>query len=272
MIQDHILSGVHFLQTPNISGQRITPRFLVIHYTGSGTFDGAVQTLTDNASKRSAHIVIGREGQVVQLARFDQRAWHAGLSEWKGMVDMNSRAIGIELENWGPITSDKDGLFRSWAGTLVDPAEVTGLMPHKNGGPEKYWHRYTSGQLEICKAIARELVAHYGLEDVLGHDDIAPTRKIDPGPAFPMEELRAHCFSKPAYTTEALKARAVHFEPTQGGVMVTVTDREGDTAAILTDDEARWLYTWLAEKYESCTCDEGYTSRKLKDPNCRKHS
>jgi N-acetylmuramoyl-L-alanine amidase len=64
---------------------------------------------------------------------------------------------------------------------------------HKNGGPETQWEAYTLAQLAACEQVAKALVTRYKLDDIVGHDDIAPTRKNDPGPAFPMASLRQSC-------------------------------------------------------------------------------
>lgn len=245
MIEDHKIKGVAFKQTPNISGTRIVPRYLVIHYSGSGTTAGTIETLTKEGSGKSAHLVIGRDGEVVQLASFNQRAWHCGLSQWKEIVNLNNESIGIELVNWGPLTQTKDGRFLSYLGAQVMDA-ADGPVPHKNGGRPRYWHQYTPPQIARCVDIARELVRHYGILEVLGHDDIAPARKLDPGPAFPMDALRAACFPSPP--PMVYRNVALHVTKHSDGIYVTIPDMADtgyEPTVRMTTDEARALKEWL---------------------------
>ena len=236
MIQDHILTGVRFQQTPNISGQRLeNPKYLIIHFSASGSTSSTVRELCKEGSNKSAHLVIGRDGEIVQLASFDQRAWHCGESAWNGEESLNRMSIGIELVNWGKLDRSKDGnVYRSWAGTEI-PANEVEQATHKNETTPAYWHKYTSEQLEVCKNVAREIFHAYNLKDVLGHDDISPTRKTDPGPLFPMEQL----------LVDLPPELVFYLKPKSGGVMYVV--RGSDAEGSLSFDEARALRDWLNE-------------------------
>ena len=248
MIENHILHGARFQQTPNISGQRLeSPKYLIIHFSASGGTDGTVRELCKDNSNKSAHLVIGRDGEVVQLASFDQRAWHCGESQWNGEESLNRMSIGIELVNWGKLERSKDGKFCSWVGTEIATDEVAEAT-HKNEAAPAYWHKYTSEQLEVCANVAAEIFKHYNLKAVLGHDDIAPTRKTDPGPLFPMDWL----VRKVLQSTEkpkGISVRGVCFDLDQlgAGVYATIEDREGDIMRLLSFDEARALRDWLNE-------------------------
>lgn len=193
MILDNKIQGLSYKQTPNVSKAVIVPRYLVMHYSASGTLAGTIRTLRDPKNQRSAHLVIDRDGMAVQLARFNQRAWHCGISAWKDLVGLNSYSIGIELVNWGKLKRGKDGRLLTWTNEPIDISQVIEVT-HKNETAPSFWHRYTPEQIARAQDIAAELVRFYGLEDVIGHDDIAPTRKTDPGPAFPMAQVRAHCY------------------------------------------------------------------------------
>ena len=189
---DRLLSAageaIPYVQTPNISkGVAIKPKFLVIHYTAGGSAAGAISWLTNRAAKASAHLVIGRDGAVTQLASFTQRTWHAGRSAWAGLKGLNSHSIGIELDNRGPLNGS-EGAWH-FHGRPVPDEEVL-VAQHANGGPTRGWHRFPDLQIEKALDVARVLVAHYGLRDVVGHDEIAPDRKTDPGPAFPITGFR----------------------------------------------------------------------------------
>lgn len=250
MIQDHTLSGVRFDQTPNVSPGTITPKYLIIHYSASPTTEGTVSWLCRPDSRVSAHIVIGRDGGVVQIAKFNQRAWHCGLSEWNGEEGMNDCSIGIELIGVGHVKRDKDGKF--WYGSREIPADEVEQATHKNETEPRYWHRYTDEQIEVCIKVAAEIFHAYGLKDILGHDDIAPTRKTDPGPLFPMDRLKNAVMADgvDSMHPKAFRARDVYFTPAVvagGGFYVTIEDREGDTDRLITTEEARALRDWLNE-------------------------
>lgn len=251
VITNHILEGVQFKQTPNIGGLKITgPKFLIIHYSVSGETAGTVRWLTNTVSSASAHIVIGRDGEVWQLASFDQRAWHCGESEWKGLKNLNSYAIGIELVNFGPVMLDKDGSFRSRYGHEV-PADEVSEATHKNESEPRYWQKYPPAQLAKLVEVSRTILKAYPyIEEVLGHDDIAPTRKTDPGPLFPMDWFLVQIGRKEAPPVAAalitIENLTAEITP-EGLAYFTVSDSEGDVTATITTKEARALRDWLNE-------------------------
>lgn len=191
-IDEHKFDGVSYLQTPNISRGRIAPEIIVIHYSASGSTEGTVRELTDPTSRKSAHLVIGRDGQVIQIAPFNARTWHCGESSYNGRRHANGFGIGIELVNWGPLR-EKNGVFKSWAGTKV-PAEQAEEGVHLVTGERRYWQRYTPEQIEKCLEVCTDLVKHYGLRDIVGHEDVSPGRKLDPGPLFPLSDFREFLF------------------------------------------------------------------------------
>ncbi|MBK7338744.1 MAG: N-acetylmuramoyl-L-alanine amidase [Saprospirales bacterium] len=119
-IENHILVGAQFKQTPNISGLKINgPKFLILHYTASGNTEGTLSWLTYAESGVSAHILIGRGGEVWQLASFDQIARHCGKSEWEGLESLNGYSIGIEFVNWGVLTAKQRTGSSSSPGTAI---------------------------------------------------------------------------------------------------------------------------------------------------------
>ena len=113
-------------------------------------------------------------------------AGHAGASQWKDpktghtYFALNQCSLGIELANAG----DDSKLGLKWSELPLKKAR------HKNGGPLVSWEQYPPSQLQSCFDLAKVLVARYNLDDVIGHEDIAPSRKNDPGPLFPMNKLR----------------------------------------------------------------------------------
>jgi N-acetylmuramoyl-L-alanine amidase len=162
-----------------------------MHYTAGRSLESSVAGLTTRkpSGNASAHLVLGRDGRIVQLLPFNVVAWHAGISHWAGVSGLNAHSIGIEMDNAGALT-ESGGRYFSWFEAEY-PAEQVLLAAHRHGGPVRPWHRYTGAQIERALELAELLVAHYRLEEVLGHEDIAPGRKTDPGPAFPLEALRA---------------------------------------------------------------------------------
>jgi N-acetylmuramoyl-L-alanine amidase len=127
---------------------------IIIHYTDMPSAEEALAKLCDEEAKVSAHFLIGKEGALYQLVDPLHRAWHAGLSYWQGEQDINSRSIGIELDNLG-----------------------------HSFGPEPF----PEAQINTLLDLLGELTAQYGVQPhrILGHSDVAPLRKNDPGELFP---------------------------------------------------------------------------------------
>ena len=131
---------------------------LVLHYTGMPDAAGAIQWLTTPESKVSAHYLVAEDGQIVRMVPEDKRAWHAGVSSWRGESDLNSRSVGIEIVNPG----------HEWGYRPFPEPQVSALIP-----------------------LVADIVERHGIEprNVVGHADIAPTRKQDPGELFPWDRL-----------------------------------------------------------------------------------
>lgn len=193
-LNNHALTGqdanghaVAQQQSPNHNGA-ITPKFLVFHYTAC---DAAAATNVFLHGKVSAHLLVDRDGSVTQFVPLNLRAWHAGESQWGTRTDLNTHSIGIEVVNYGYLLKTANGNYQTAeakiAIQLADVIETRHRLAH---WPWQYWHAYSAEQIETCRELAELLVSAYALEDVLGHDDIAPSRKADPGPAFPMQRLR----------------------------------------------------------------------------------
>lgn len=189
--QDHWLEGAIRKPVPGGRGMPVR-RYIVMHFTAGASAESSIFWWKQPAAKgASAHIVIDRDGTVYQCRPFNMTAGHAGVSRWVDRTsgvdykNLNSNSIGIELANGGE----------------TYPTRFSKLPPvkakHKNGGPEHEWEAFPPEQLaaaeEVCKAIYRR----YHIDDVLGHDEIAPSRKTDPGPAFPMPAFRHTILSSP---------------------------------------------------------------------------
>lgn len=189
-VQDHRLIGSRVSQreTPNKSGL-ITPRYLVFHYTAGRSAQASIDWLCNPDAKASAHLVVARDGSITQLAPFNVKTWHAGRSHWDGLNGLNSYSIGIEMDNAGPLNK-VGNTFRAWFGKSYPESEVL-QAKHKLEQELRWWHTYTESQIEAAFELARLLVKCYTLKEVIGHEDIAPERKRDPGPAFPLDHIRA---------------------------------------------------------------------------------
>ena len=131
---------------------------LLLHYTGMASGQAALDRLCDPAAKVSAHYTIAEDGTIYAMVPEDRRAWHAGVAHWAGATDINARSIGIELVNPG-----HDFGYRAFP-----EAQIAALIP-------------------LCHSI---LVRHpIPSARVLGHSDVAPARKEDPGELFPWARL-----------------------------------------------------------------------------------
>ena len=147
-------------ESPN-HGERkagMKPDMLVLHYTGMQYAEGAIRHLCEPSSEVSAHYVVLEDGRVIQCVAESRRAWHAGQSSWAGETDINSCSIGIEIANPG----------------------------HDHGYPD-FPRRQIAAVTALCRSIfiRHRIPAHR----VLGHSDIAPSRKRDPGEKFPWKML-----------------------------------------------------------------------------------
>jgi len=153
-------------KSPNFTERRgghNAPSMIIVHYTGMKTGREALERLCDPKSEVSSHYVIEENGDVYQLVDDDKRAWHAGACEWAGEADVNSASIGIEL-----------------------------VHPGHEWGYREFMEPQIDALIDLCKG----LISQYdiSLERILGHEDVAPGRKQDPGELFPWKRLRDALF------------------------------------------------------------------------------
>jgi len=166
--------------SPNSSGKLVTPKFVVVHYTASGNFETTKAWLLDKKSKVSAHYLIGRAGECVQLVPLDKCAWHAGESAYGGYKGLNRYSIGIELVGWGPLVEKEGRFYSALHGKEVPVSEVHNGAPPEGG--YRYWQTFTEPQLTRLKAVIEKMKSLYPGIEVIGHRDCAPLRKQDPWP------------------------------------------------------------------------------------------
>ena len=171
---------------------------VIIHYTAGASVTEAVDILCNpGPSPVSAHLVVGREGDLTQLLPFNVIGWHAGLSSWGGREGFNRCSIGIEIVNAGQLERRGDR-FASWKGEEFGPEEVVEAV-HRHQTRRSFWHRFTAAQVGAVEELCCLLVREYGLVHILGHEEVAPERKIDPGPAYPLELLRSRSLAGSAW-------------------------------------------------------------------------
>jgi len=147
--------------SPNFNERTSPPDMVVLHYTGMPTGEAALQRMRDPESRVSAHYMVDENGDVYHLVAEERRAWHAGVSFWKGETDINGAAIGIEIVNPG----------------------------HEFG-----YQDFPPAQIDAVIGLLDQIRERWDIPDhrILGHSDIAPARKEDPGERFPWAELAAH--------------------------------------------------------------------------------
>lgn len=191
-IKNHILSGPNvkkMVPSPNHSGEFAKGNLdtVVMHYT-AGPYKTSLRTLVNPKVRASAHIILDRDGSITQLIPFNLMAWHAGKSYYKGRTSYNKYSIGIEMVNSGYLTKSGN-IYRAWYGEAFNPSEVIEAI-HRNHSHSKYWHVYTPEQIDAAYDLVQALIDEYGIKFILGHEEVAPKRKTDPGPAFPLDRFR----------------------------------------------------------------------------------
>ncbi len=144
--------------SPNFDERAAPISMLVLHYTGMQDAASAIARLTDPEAKVSAHYLVAEDGQVVRMVPEEKRAWHAGKSRWRGVDDINSVSVGIEI---------------------VNPGHEFGYRP------------FPDEQIDALVPLVAEVEARHSITrgNVVGHSDIAPSRKQDPGELFPWYRL-----------------------------------------------------------------------------------
>ncbi len=149
--------------SPNFNDRKLPIDMLVLHYTGMESGMAALERMRDKQAEVSAHYMIWEDGRIIQLVDESKRAWHAGVGIWQGDTDLNSCSVGIEIVNGGHNVLLADG----------------SLPP------------YPDVQIKAVIALSAAVVARHNIPQnrIVGHSDIAPARKEDPGEHFPWVRL-----------------------------------------------------------------------------------
>tara|TARA_B110000902_G_C14084165_1_gene504381 strand:- start:113 stop:841 length:729 start_codon:yes stop_codon:yes gene_type:complete len=148
---------INFFNSPNYSTEirvKKNIKFIVIHYTGMQSERACIKRLSSKKSQVSTHYLINREGKITRMVDEKNAAWHAGKSKWKNFINLNDQSIGIELVNKG----------------------------HQYG-----YENFSKKQISKLILLCKSLIKKYKIKktNILGHSDIAPLRKKDPGEKFP---------------------------------------------------------------------------------------
>ena len=144
--------------SPNFDARALPVSIIVLHYTGMQSAEEAITRLRDPEAKVSSHWLVAEDGQIVRLVDEGSRAWHAGKSRWRGVTDINSASVGIEI---------------------VNPGHEFGYRP------------FPDEQIDSVIRLTAAIKNRYNITrgNVVGHSDIAPARKQDPGELFPWGKL-----------------------------------------------------------------------------------
>ncbi len=193
-IEKHRLTDTAYHQAADV-GREITPEIILIHHTAGGHASGSIHWLTKkDDSFLSAHLVIARDGTITQTLPFNLRGSHAGVSVWRGKKWCNSFSIGIEIANWGFLRELPDGRLAAWPRSRdhIVPKANAMEATHKYGKPTGWWETYPDVQVKAVARVCHLLMNEYpSLVDAVGHDDVSPGRKLDPGPAWPWARFKA---------------------------------------------------------------------------------
>lgn len=172
------------------------PRLIVLHWTAAPLQSTEEKNLlriyrwaANNEDKSSTHFVIMRSGRLYQMISTDRASWNAGKSAWtcadgtSSKTSVNLFSVGIDFDNVGPLTQGKDGFFYDcYGGRFTGVAQQVG---------NEWYEAITREQLWTCRVLIDALRLRFGiaLQDVVGHCDVSPGRKIDPGPLVNHETL-----------------------------------------------------------------------------------
>jgi len=182
-----------FVGTVNFNLRK--PNYVIIHFTAQDSAAQTLKTFTLVKTQVSAHYVIGRDGKVYHMLNDYLRAWHAGVSKWGSISDMNSCSIGIELDNNGS--------------EPYKPAQINSLL-----------------------ALLAQLKKNYNIpaSNFIGHQDIAPVRKPDPGPYFPWKILAQRGFGY--WSDDVLELAPDNFDPANALKLIGYDTRDLNAAVV----------------------------------------
>lgn len=203
--------SLDILQTPsvNFDERRQELSMLVLHYTGMETGRAALERMCDPDAKVAAHYMVEEDGQIYQLVDENKRAWHAGVASWQGLEDINSRSIGIEIVNGG----------------------------HDYGLPD-----FPEVQIDAVIALCKGVLSRHDIfqSSIVGHSDIAPGRKDDPGEKFPWSRLCEEGIGLWPSKENALAVGSVQ-QLAEIGYEITAEPSRNEVYAVVKAFQQRWM-------------------------------
>ena len=172
--------------SPNFNERKLPVSMIVLHYTGMESGEAALERLRDPVAEVSAHYLVEEDGRIFRLVDEQKRAWHAGRAHWRGITDVNSASVGIEIVNPG----------------------------HEHG-----YRNFPEAQMSVVIPLVAEIKARHGITrgNVVGHSDVAPARKRDPGELFPWNQLARLRLALPRPTKNLMDP-----EWTEGGFLLAL--------------------------------------------------
>lgn len=229
-VKDHLLyqdgKQVNFVKSPNTGGALIAT-LGVVHYDAANNDTAAINWMASPASKVSAHLHISRSGKVTQQVKFNVVAWHAGKSEWKGKSGLNAYSIGIELQNSGK-------------------------------------QEYTEIQIQTLIDVCKSLNLTYKLTEWVGHSDISPGRKVDPGEQFPWDKFRSGMYQSGAECKDIrLVKQSLNLRSGAGThhKIITVLP-EGTEVQVLSSDN-QWSVVFITNTKQTGWLNNTYLSNSI---------
>lgn len=206
--------------SPNCDDRGRSVDMIVLHYTGMKTAAEALARLRDPAAKVSAHYLIEESGDIYRLVPEEKRAWHAGVASWKGERDINARSIGIELANPG----------------------------HEHG-----YRSFPAAQIDALVALLKDIRTRTNVAPamVVGHADVAPRRKEDPGEKFPWTRLAMEGLALAPYDGDGAGGEAIsHAEALRMLQLIGYDAPQGDHAAGLVAFQRRLCPESLGQGFD----------------------
>ncbi len=209
--------------SPNFDERGRGVDMIVLHYTGMKTGAEALARMRDAEAKVSAHYMVEENGDIFRLVAEEKRAWHAGVAAWKGETDINARSVGVEIVNPG----------------------------HEFG-----YRDFPAAQIDAVVALIKDIRTRYDVAPamVLGHADVAPRRKEDPGEKFPWQRLAAEGLAVAPYDGDGSEGDAVSYDAALKMLQAIGYDAPaGDHAAGLLAFQRRFCPASLGQGFDRRT-------------------
>jgi len=265
-------------KTENV-GNLIDPDYVVVHYTATDTAAEAVNwflNTSGNPNRIAAHIVLDLDGTITQLVPFNRKANHAGPSTWDGVEFFNSHSIGIEIVNAGFLEKLSNGTFRrritntqfktypATTGSQIKKAQ------HKHkfwiDKENQWWFMYPEPQMQALYKLCKALFSTYHLVNAVGHDDISPARKPDPGPAFSWSTFKTMVFGSPNNVGKIFTVNTNNANFRVGASTTTAPLKKlplGYEVGLI-ETNGQWSKVYLVDKKSEVLISQGGSLRSIK--------